>query len=134
MKKLLIILLLLFPVHGAWGDAFNIFCIDKDGYKNTYEIDPVKKTVKNENEVIMNDVFEIRGGRYFWEWNTDLILYTNKKLIDIGRKDLVFLVREFSFSRTTGSLNSITTFKPGSGNPKSFARYQCEKISGEYKF
>ena len=138
MKKLLVILLLFFPVHGAWGEAFKISCISKEwndaGNKTTYEIDSVKGIVKNENGIIMNDIFEIRDHRYIWDWNTDFILNVVKKLIDIGRKDLVFLAQEFRFSRTTGSLEQITTFMPGSGRAKAFRSYKCEKISGEYKF
>ncbi len=45
MKKLLVILLLLFPVHGAWAEIINLKCNDSG---MLYEIDTISKVVKSE--------------------------------------------------------------------------------------
>ena len=55
MKKLLVILLLLFPVHGAWAETFRIACdyqapfLTDDTWRNIFEINTKKKRVTNLN-------------------------------------------------------------------------------------
>ena len=63
MKKLLLILLLLFPVHGAWGEIINVTCKYTGPWKheyiwtNDFEINTKKKRVINLNA---NKTFDLK--------------------------------------------------------------------------
>ena len=48
MKKLLLILLLFFPVHGAWAKTLYLKCTDKNGKTRDFKFDTIKKTMVNE--------------------------------------------------------------------------------------
>ncbi len=67
MKKLLIILLLLFPVHGAWAENLFLECGVPNKIKMYYEMDLKNKTVKH-----YDDTYKIQymDDKYFhWTMN-----------------------------------------------------------------
>ena len=53
--KLLIILLLLFPVHGAWAKELNLKCENKDGRMDII-IDLKKKTMTNAHGLSFSNI------------------------------------------------------------------------------
>ena len=57
MKKLLVILLFLFPVHGAWAEIINLKCNDSG---MLYEIDTISKVVKAKNKIVSRYVMKNR--------------------------------------------------------------------------
>ena len=68
MKKFLLILLLLFPVHGAWGEIYTIVCsrISHPGHGgSTYVIDTTKKTATNLHGRAME--MKVTKISYIWE-------------------------------------------------------------------
>jgi len=75
MKKLLVILLLLFPLHGAWAeDRYN--CVDNKGFHQVYVIDFKKKTVLH---------------KYFHNTITDQVYARNKYRDVISFKNNVII-------------------------------------------
>ena len=67
MRKLLLILLLIFPFHGAWAEKIHISCdliIDATGSPlpsaMIYEIDTSKKVVNGEHPIHSIDDYRIK--------------------------------------------------------------------------
>ena len=85
MKKLLVILLL-FPVHGAWAEKINISCeLYLDGTSLgapwIYEIDTSKEVVNGEQRIAVIDDYKI-------QWNTTADMKTKKNHWVIKHHDL----------------------------------------------
>ena len=59
MKKLLVILLLLFPVHGAWAEILNLECTVNDNKTSTHFLDTKLKIVKKLKKRNSNPVSRI---------------------------------------------------------------------------
>ena len=116
MKKLLLILLLFFPVHGALGNnLLYLGCIVK--MQTNYEINPV---INLDTKVVSNLSYKTIGYAYITDNYINWITPVEIK----GIKQNV----KFSINRVSGgiTLHFVTDNKRYYG--------KCEKISGKKKF
>ena len=132
MKKLLVILLLFFPVHGAWAEIISLNCNSRDGTSPMFfEIDTSEKTVKNiqgsyfsEDLIVTDNLFEFEADKDY--------LY----VLSIDNPEIWFHSWHILINRKTG----VASFTLVSSNPRNGPRetlhqtLDCEKISGKKKF
>jgi len=124
MKKLLLILLLLFPVHGAWAkDKIQIKCID-DGGRMTFIIDLEKNTMTNSHGVFFRNV-SITPTVFQGDIHPHALSKTNEQLRTQGSP---FLLKNQTYRiyRDDGLFNVITEFTNGDQKE---SPGQCEQIS-----
>ena len=95
MKKLLVILLLLFPVHGAWAKIVHLQCTDNQNSRNTFVIDLEKKTFTNSHGLRLRNV-SITSDLFHAEAPLSTIMSLNKELEEEGKtiraKKMVYII------------------------------------------
>ncbi len=127
--KLLIILLLLFPVHGAWAKELNLKCENKDGRMDII-IDLKKKTMTNAHGLSFSNI-RITSGLFSGEVPQFLIDQVNRENIAAGGTYQIE-TQTFKIYRDNGSFERITK---GLGSLKTETIYgNCEQTSSKKKF
>ena len=128
MKKLLLILLLFFPVHSAWAERITLECpegkyvaiyhIDIDSGQLIYKNDTVGVNLK-----IYENIFE-------FDIEPELLRLTQ------GAFKIGLIDRKTFINRTTGEKWFVETFAPGSRGAKTWGlkRKDCCSVCKEFKF
>ena len=122
MKKLLVILLLLFPVHGAWAEVINLSCVTYDTKNNMepeshFIIDTETKKITNSHGLPMHNTGV----------SEQQIVFEFKPIT----KPTALEFAHTSINRVTGKLRTTFHFKHGTNTALTG---QCEKSSGKRKF
>ena len=121
MKKLLVILLLFFPVHGAWGkNITNLFCLIQFGNQTS----PIELIIDFDN----NTVRATTSSNYARVVITDHIIAfkATEKTKQPGTKDMTYTI-----SRKTGKIEVV--FIQTNGHISTFLG-KCEETPGKNKF
>ena len=106
MKKLLLILLLLFPAHIAWANIFKIHCTDDPGAAEAfYVLDTKKKIVKNQNGIVVSKNLVVNEDSY--------VFYFDQIVLDTFNSESRYqnLSAKVVINRNTLSMVSIHKFK-----------------------
>ena len=129
MKKLLVILLLLFPVHGAWSKVIDLTCdsTDQTDRQFNFTIDTKKKTVSNEHSFIVSKNLIITNRTFNFEFDV-------KSLFEFNTSDIIFHYARFIINRVTGeSLFKFTYTNPKVTNRSTQFSYVCD-LANNRKF
>ena len=124
MKKLLVILLLFFPVHGAWAEALKLRCT------------PLPKGSGNSVLHFITDHVVIGAGGKITGVKLSKtnykIYWSSSKYVKEEMKKLFpnYKYSETTLDRVTGEMKVTHKYT----NTTNFASYQCEKMSGKKKF
>ena len=122
MKKLLVILLLLFPVHGVWGKTISLDCDD-----TILVLDTNTREVYN----VKNKVFGINlreeGNVYIFDMTMPKVKQYARS---VGQLDIISI--EHSIDTVTSLWRYNMTY--ASGKEKLIKAAKCKKVSGKRKF
>ena len=131
MKRLLLILLLFFPVHGAWGDIITINCkphsINAEkmpiGEKDieTFILDINRQVVLNASEVPLGHNLKITNTSYNWDDTPRIIEAYNTNIEENSPK---YISSTYVLNRITGELLNEVVKEDDS---RSKIQSSCEK-------
>ena len=114
MRKLLLILLLLFPIHGAWGETF-LTC--------EYELGPTMYFIFDENkQIVTND----KGAKFLNVSITNTVIGFDTTFQTPKTKSM-----RYSINRLTGKSNIYIVMTDGTTGKN---HGSCKKVSGKRKF
>ena len=157
MKKLLLILLLFFPVHSAWAEIFHLKCISAESLEDDtmfFKFDTLKKTVVNEggNTIALTKVDPVLEWYSYRAIPKTEVTDEIRKIAGIEKGDLTSITN-LTISRNTGYMvitlyifstkyisenyddfNSGEIHKKLPGKELHTIRYSCIKTSGKKKF
>ena len=125
MKKLLLILLLFFPVHGAWGKIISIQCALKGSKAdiNSFHIDTSEKIVRNEGDDIVGIKLKEKGEVFTWLGSPSSLENLNDGFLSESLPSVKDT--EFLFDRVTGRLEAYIHFYSTKRPYVTF--YDCKK-------
>ena len=128
MNKLLVILLLFFPVHGAWGETISIKCTDITdiGKVLVLHLDMSNKYVLNNTDRVVAVNLRTKGHMIYFDVTPNYI----KKMRDGDFPDFQNVAT--TLDRTTGDMRMEIIYDT-KGNSQ-VTNYQCEKHHGKRKF
>ena len=116
MKKLLVILLLLFPVHGAWAEIVSLQCVTKENeIILTYRIDTNKKIVKNNADVVVGKNLIVTENSFHWKTGSNFDETMRKRhpqykssTVDIDRisGQMIVIINEYNEEQAFSSIYS----------------------------
>ena len=127
MKKLLVILLLLFPVHGAWSDDIKFPYPDMD-IKNVYQLDN-GKTIYIEQTAVGSTIWkkdetakELKLVKHVWFFDgiakscpdrnlTNVLFATNKEYYYMGGIDETPPIRMYELNNPKRIINEVPNMK-----------------------
>ena len=158
MKKLLVILLLFFPVHGAWAKTITLICdlnsvndpVDK---RIKYEINTLLKTIKSkelksnrkeENEAKNRFLYKDKPNLYYQRMAEVIDEYKRKPDNHQAKwkkqKNVKITNEQFIYVEDTGIFDAYITYKIDRSNGKIYGIWysgapwyegKCEKYSGK---
>ena len=134
MKKLLVILLLFFPVHGAWAEKIKLSCVAKDGDSNFFELDLQNRNVKNQTGRIISFDLNFNENSYTFSLHETMIAHLN----EVYRKEEIYYKMEYNINRFSGELTMIFEATRSDDNHKKMHRIHaysvCNVLKTEKKF
>jgi len=124
MKKLLVILLLFFPVHGAWAKTLILECTLK-GSSVIYYLDFSQGYVKNAKNLIVGEDLQETDNAYRWNDSWTIIDKIQERYPNYrGAENIV--------DRRTRNLNIYEKYKHR--NSYKVSVWKCKKHSDKKKF